>query len=148
MSGHVDHSLFCTARRSSQEHRFVGHAHCWNEHCVSRSRLPCSLRGLAFTTGLPDAWRTPVLYGLNRRRLRFSIFHRVSGLTPDGRPINENTQFMIGSDTRKIAAIALLQAVEDGLIALDDTVADVRLRNALRRSAFEPSLTSWWYRSL
>lgn len=46
-------------------------------------------------------------------------------LTPDGRPIDENTQFMIGSDTKKIAAIALLQAVEDGRISLEDTIAEV-----------------------
>lgn len=44
--------------------------------------------------------------------------------TADGKePVDTDTLFQIGSDTKKIAAIALLQAVERGDLALDQSVA-------------------------
>ncbi len=43
----------------------------------------------------------------------------------DARPPDEDTVFMIGSDTKKLTALALLQRVQAGQASLDTTVADV-----------------------
>lgn len=44
---------------------------------------------------------------------------------PDGDvPVTTETLFNVGSDTKKIAAIALLQQVEAGSLSLDDTLAE------------------------
>lgn len=43
---------------------------------------------------------------------------------PDGtRPIDEDTLFQVGSDTKKMTAIAVLQAVERGDLSLDDPLS-------------------------
>lgn len=42
-----------------------------------------------------------------------------------GTPVTDATLFQIGSDTKKVTAIALLQLVASGAIALDDPLADV-----------------------
>jgi CubicO group peptidase (beta-lactamase class C family) len=42
-----------------------------------------------------------------------------------GDPVTPDTLFQIGSDTKKITALALLQQVDDGVIALDDTVGEI-----------------------
>jgi CubicO group peptidase (beta-lactamase class C family) len=47
------------------------------------------------------------------------------GTLNDGRTPDRDTLFMIGSDTKKLTAIALLRAVEHGDATLDTTVADV-----------------------
>jgi CubicO group peptidase (beta-lactamase class C family) len=47
------------------------------------------------------------------------------GELPEGGEIDENTLFMIGSDTKKLTALTALQAVERGLLTLDSTVGDV-----------------------
>lgn len=47
------------------------------------------------------------------------------GSLEEGNPIDEDTLFMIGSDTKKITALALLQQVEAGAATYDTTVADV-----------------------
>jgi CubicO group peptidase (beta-lactamase class C family) len=39
-------------------------------------------------------------------------------------PISNSTLFQIGSDTKKQTAVALLQKVEQGLVSLDDTLAE------------------------
>ena len=44
---------------------------------------------------------------------------------PDATPATTNTLFQIGSDTKKLTAIALLQLVEAGELELDETVADL-----------------------
>jgi CubicO group peptidase (beta-lactamase class C family) len=46
------------------------------------------------------------------------------GALPSGAPIDADTLFMIGSDTKKLTAVLILQAVERGELSLDDTVAD------------------------
>src|SRR4051812_35700911 len=42
-----------------------------------------------------------------------------------GTPTSADTLFQIGSDTKKITAIALLRQVDAGAIALDDTVSSI-----------------------
>jgi CubicO group peptidase (beta-lactamase class C family) len=44
---------------------------------------------------------------------------------PSGPKVSTGTLFQIGSDTKKISAIALLQRVEKGALALDDTVSEL-----------------------
>ncbi len=41
----------------------------------------------------------------------------------EDQPIAEDTVFMIGSDTKKMAAISLLRLVETGVVSLEDTLA-------------------------
>ncbi|WP_423465242.1 serine hydrolase domain-containing protein [Promicromonospora sp. MS192] len=50
---------------------------------------------------------------------------RVHGVTGDGAPVDENTPMRIGSMTKAFTALAVLQQVDAGRLALDDAVADV-----------------------
>jgi CubicO group peptidase (beta-lactamase class C family) len=43
---------------------------------------------------------------------------------PEGTPATTDTLFQIGSDTKKMTAMALLQKVDQGMLDLDDTVAE------------------------
>jgi CubicO group peptidase (beta-lactamase class C family) len=43
---------------------------------------------------------------------------------PDGTPATTDTLFQIGSDTKKMTAVSLLRKVDEGLLSLDDTVAE------------------------
>ena len=43
----------------------------------------------------------------------------------DGMPVGPDTLFQIGSDTKKVTAIALLQQVDAGVLTLDQTVSEV-----------------------
>lgn len=54
------------------------------------------------------------------------VFSQAVGTRTDGgsEPVDTNTLFQIGSDTKKIAAIALLQQVNAGKLSLDEPVAD------------------------
>jgi CubicO group peptidase (beta-lactamase class C family) len=47
-----------------------------------------------------------------------------------GGPATPDTLFQIGSDTKKITAIALLRQVDAGVITLDDTVTELELAAA------------------
>ena len=42
---------------------------------------------------------------------------------PKGEPIDEDAVFLLASQTKFVASVAALQAVEQGLIGLDDDVA-------------------------
>jgi CubicO group peptidase (beta-lactamase class C family) len=47
------------------------------------------------------------------------------GLKDADAPVSADTLFQIGSDTKKITAIALLQRVEAGVVALDETLGEL-----------------------
>src|SRR5262245_28560494 len=52
----------------------------------------------------------------------------------EGSPVTADTLFQIGSDTTKVAAIALLQQVQAGVVQLDDTVGTIIPDLVLTRS--------------
>jgi len=46
-------------------------------------------------------------------------------VAPDAEPIKHDAVFLLASQTKLVVSVAALQAVEQGLISLDDDVADL-----------------------
>lgn len=48
-----------------------------------------------------------------------------TSVAPDAKPIKDDAVFLLASQTKLVTSVAALQAVEQGLVGLDDDVAEI-----------------------
>lgn len=100
-----------------------------------------ALEGLVYTEGADPSATTPgVVLFLDTPEGRFAHAAGVTSLGADSRPVRPEDSFEIGSSTKPMTAVVILQLMEEGLLDLDDTL-DVHLPEIAARLPGGQSIT-------